>query len=93
MADLDTSQRAHLLLEDDSFCIWPTYTGASSDPAVAITGDGGDFRLAVLAVGPGTATITVTRASDGETADLVVTVEALPEPGEFAIHLGEPFPK
>lgn len=96
MADLDTTQRAHLLLDDDSFCIWPNYTGTSSDPSVAITGDGGDYRLAVLGIGPGTCTITVTRASDGETADLLVTVEEAPAPeppGTFTIHLGTPFPK
>ena len=91
MADLDTTQRAHILLEDDSHALWPAYSGVTSDATVATVGDGDAFRLAVIAQGPGTCTITVTRASDGATATLDVTVEAAS--GVFAIHLGPPYPK
>lgn len=93
MADLDTTQRAHILLEDDSFALFPVYSGVSSDPAVVTVGDGGAYRLAAVAQGVGSALITITRAADGMTADLLVTVEDAPSPGEFTIHLGPPFPK
>lgn len=90
MATLTTQEKALILLDDDSPCLYPAFTGVSSDTSVCTVGDGGEFRLACIAQGIGTATITMTRASDGATADLEVTVTA---DAGFAIHLGTPEPK
>lgn len=91
MADLTPIQRAHILLEDDAFCLWPAYTGVSSDDSVVTVGDGGEYRLAAIAHSEGTATITITRAADGATADLEVTVGNDDPAGPFTIHLGTPY--
>jgi hypothetical protein len=89
----------HAYLHDPSMGgAGPRFTVASSDPTVAVVGDGGDYRLAVLAVGTAavdrTATLTITRTSDAATFSLVVTVIGVPvpepEPG-FSVHLGETF--
>jgi len=80
--------------ETPTYVIWPDYTGVSSDPAVAVTGDGGDYRLAAIAVGLGECDLTITRASDGATASVHVTVLDVlpPDPlPSFTVHLGETF--
>lgn len=81
-------------VEPHGYVIFPAYSGTSSDPTVVTVGDGGDFRLAAIAVGTAetdrTATITLTRASDGATFAFDVTVlAAAVEP--FTAHLGETF--
>lgn len=85
-------------VEPHGYVIFPTYSGVSSDPTVATVGDGGDFRLAVIAVGASevdrTTTITITRASDGATFTFDVVVLALVPPEQeppFIVHLGELF--
>jgi hypothetical protein len=83
------SKRLHF--GDHAYVLFPAFSGTSSDPAVCIVGDGGDFRLAAVSVGVGTCTLTITRASDGATADVEVTVTAAPEPEPFEVHLGEAF--
>lgn len=91
MADtLDTTQKAIILLADDSPLLNPAYFIATDDTSVAIPADGGASRHAVAAVGVGSCVITATRAADGATATMTVTVT---EAGGFAIHLGTPTPK
>jgi len=94
MADFTPGKRALLLLDDESPALWGPFTYATSDPALVALADGGEYRLAVLAVAEGTATITVTRNSDGATATVDATVVAA-TPGDpagpFTIHLGEPY--
>ena len=90
--DLIFPQRKVLHLEDHGYVLWPTYSAVSSDPAVVTIGDGGNSRLAAIAQGEGTATITATRASDGSFAEVEVTVTSAdpPDPEDpFSIHLGE----
>ena len=80
--------------EPHGYVIYPAFSGVSSDPTVVTVGDGGEFRLAAIAVGTApvdrTATITLTRASDGATFAFGVTVLAAVAES-FTAHLGETF--
>lgn len=89
MADLDTAHYAYVL--DDSEAPLPTanYAAVSSDPTIAAIVLGNNSTICVDGRGAGTATITVTRNSDGAVATLDVTVEAAAA-ATFAIHLGPP---
>ena len=90
MADLDTTQRAPLLLEDDSPVDPRQYTAVSSNAGVASVADSGGYQLAAYGNAAGTATITVTRLSDGATATVDVSVDAAEG---FTVHLGTAVPK
>ena len=92
MADLTTAQYAYLLNEAEQPLAAASFAATSSDVAVATIGLGNDSNLVVVGQTAGTATIDVTRNSDGATASLVVTVEAA-APGTFAVHLGTPVAK
>lgn len=87
MADLDTTHWAPILDQSDAPLFPGSFSAVSSDPTVAQIVQGTGGVLAVAGRATGTATITATRNSDGATASVDVTVEAV-GPGEFTIHLG-----
>ncbi len=89
MADLTTAQYAYLLDATESTLAQTAFAAVSSDPAIASIGTGNDSTHVVLGQGAGTATITVTRNSDGAVATLDVIVESAVA-GSFAVHLGTP---
>lgn len=91
MANLTLGKRALLLLDDDSNVLWPAYIVTSSDPTIVDGGDGGAYRIAAISASLGTATLTITRQSDGATFDLEITVVPVPGPDPqdpFTVHLG-----
>lgn len=92
MADLTTAQYAYILNASDQPLPTSQFAAVSSDPTIAAIGLGNDSTHVVDGRGAGTATITVTRNSDGAVATLDVTVEQA-APGTFAVHLGPPVAK
>lgn len=91
MADLNPLQYAMLLDQDNNPLPFGQFSAVSDDPAVCSIGAGPGSAIAAIGQAPGTATITATRNTDGATASVEVTVEALAV--AFAIHLGEPAAK
>jgi hypothetical protein len=66
------SKRLHF--GDHAYVLFPAFSGTSSDPAVCIVGDGGDFRLAAVSVGVGTCTLSRQEPSHARTIVTTVTV-------------------
>lgn len=89
MADLTTQEYAYILDASDAPLPTANYAAVSSDPTIAAIVLGNNSTHCVDGRAAGTATITVTRNSDGATATLDVTVEAA-TPGTFSVHLGPP---
>lgn len=87
MYTLTTSEKAPLL--DDHDTPVESATTVSSDTEVATISNEGGVTF-VVAVGPGTATISATRWSDNATASLEVEVV---NETSFQIKLGTPVPK
>ena len=92
MADLTTAQYAYILDGNDQPLAQGGYAAVSSDPTGAALATGNAGTHVVDGRGAGSATITVTRNSDGAVATLDVTVETV-APASFAIHLGDPVAK
>lgn len=90
MSTLTTDQKAPLLSTDGPVNGGTPFDISTSDPSVAsiAVGEIGE-PVFVVAQTAGTATITVMRHSDGDTAALDVEVVGPP----FSISLGDPVPK